>query len=167
MAVAANARLEEVVAEAQAGARKATERLSKGLGFVPDDKLNWSPSPTARTSLAIVAHCTLANRFFAQLLRGEPISPMPTPQQMHESMRQFETTIRDRAEAVRQLEASCEEVVAALGKMTAKRLATSADSPFGPLPMTVWMSLPGLHMGGHAAQLDYLQTIWGDLVTHA
>ena len=124
-------------------AESAADRLLKTFSFVPDDKLSWSPSKTARTSLAIVAHCGLANRMFAKMLRGEQISPMPTPEEMHAMSKQFEATIRDRAEAVRQIEASREEVVAALATMTAERFATSPNSPFGPLPMTVWTNSAG------------------------
>ena len=50
--------------------------------------------------------------------------------------------------------------------MTAERFATSPNSPFGPMPMAFWVNLPGMHMGSHASQIDYLQTIWGDLVDH-
>ena len=166
MAKAAKTRLKEPIAECQARVRSAAERLGKTLSFVPDDKLSWSPSPTARTALAIVAHCCLANRMFAKVLSGEPISPMPTPDEVGESSRKFEATIRDRAEALRLLEETFEGVVAALATMTAERFATSPNSPFGPLPMAVWVHMPGRHMDNHATQIDYLQTIWGDLTNH-
>jgi hypothetical protein len=32
--------------------------------------------------------------------------------------------------------------------------------------MAIWAILPGLHMGNHAAQIDYLHTIWGDVTDH-
>lgn len=166
MAKAAKTRLKEPIGACQARVKAAAERLGKTFSFVPDDKLNWSPSPTARTALAIVAHACLANRMFAKVLSGEPISPMPTPEEVGVSSRKFEATIRDRAEAVRLLEETCEGIVAALATMTAERFATSPNSPFGALPMAVWIHLPGRHMDGHAAQIDYLQTIWGDLANH-
>ena len=166
MAKATNDRLKETVADCQARAKSAAERLAKVLSFVPDDKLQWSPSPTARTSLAVVAHCCMANRMFAKIFRGEPVSPMPTLEEIRTLSQKFEATVRDRAEAVRQLEASCDEVVAALATMTAERFATSPTSPRGSLPMAVWMNLPGMHMGDHASQIDYLQTVWGDVVDH-
>ena len=166
METIAPARLKETVADCQARVKTATDRLAKTFEFVPDGKLKWSPSKTARSALAIVAHCIMANRMFAMMIRGEQISPMPTPEQAHASSRQFEATITDRAEAVRQLEASSQEVVAAIGTMTAKRFGGSPNSPFGPMPMPVWMSLPGGHMDNHAAQIDYLQTTWGDLTDH-
>ncbi len=166
MAKAANTRLKQPIAACQARVRAAAERLGKTFSFVPDDKLDWSPSRTARTALAIVAHCCQANRMFAKVLGGEPISPMPTPDEVGASSRKFEATIHDRAEAVRLLQETCEQVVAALATMTAERFAATPNSPFGPLPMSTWVNLPGMHMDNHAAQIDYLQTIWGDLANH-
>ena len=166
MAKSANNPPRETVADCQARAKASAERLLKTFSFVPDNKLNWSPSKTARTPVAVVAHCCLANRMFAMVLRGEAISPMPTPEEVHALSRKFEATVRGRAEAVRRLKASCKEIVAALGTMTPKRFATSPNSPMGPLPMALWMNLPGMHMSHHKAQIDYLQTIWGDLVDH-
>ncbi len=163
---AAKTGLKKTVADCQDAAQRAAERLLKTLSFVPDAKLNWSPAPTARTSLAIVAHCCMANKMFAKIFRGESVSPMPTLEEIRGLSQKFEATIRDRAEAVRQLEASREEVVAALGTMTAERFATSPTSPGGSIPMAVWMSLPSMHMGNHACQIDYLQTIWGDVADH-
>lgn len=167
MAISAKTGLKTTVADCQARAKQAAERLLKTFRFVPEDKLKWSPSKSARNSLGIVAHCCLANRMFAKVLRGEPISPMPTREEVHALSRKFEATVRSRAAAVRLLKASCKETVAALGTMTPKRFATSPNSPMGPLPMALWMNLPGMHMSHHKAQIDYLQTIWGDLVDHA
>jgi hypothetical protein len=166
MAKTASTRLKDTVAECQARATASADRLRKTLSFVPDNKLKWSPSKTARTPLAIVAHCCLTNRMLAKVLRGEPMSPMPKPEEIRALSQKFEATIRNRAQAVRQLKASCEEVVAALATLTTERFAASPISPFGPLPMAVWVNLPSMHMGNHASQIDYLQTIWGDLADH-
>ncbi len=156
----------ENVADCQARVEAAAGRFVKTLSFVPDVKLKSSPAKTARSAIAIAAHCVLANRMFAKVIRGEPISPMPTPEQVTDSSRKFEATITERADALRQFEASWKEVIAALGTMTPERFAGSANSPFGPLPIAVWMHLPGRHMDNHAAQIDYLQTTWGDLADH-
>ena len=162
----ANARLDQIIADCQNNAREATARLLKVFSFVPDGKLAWSPAPTARTSLALMAHCAMGNKAFASIIRGETMSPMPTAEQMHASMKQFEVTVRDRATAARLLQASCDEVVAALASLTPQRYATTPSSPFGPMPMSFWAALPAMHMNGHATQMDYLQTIWGDMVDH-
>ena len=50
--------------------------------------------------------------------------------------------------------------------MTPERLGSAIPSPFGPLPMALWMTFAADHMTGHKHQLDYLQTVWGDHVEH-
>ena len=166
MAKTASTRLKDTVAECQARATASADRLRKTLSFVPDNKLKWSPSKTARTPLAIVAHCCLTNKMFAKVIGGEEISPMPKHEEIRALSQKFEATIRNRAEAVRQFKASYKGVVAALGTMTAKRFTTSPNSPFGAIPMALWIKLPRMHMDNHASQIDYLQTIWGDVTDH-
>jgi len=166
MTACSPARLKETIADCQNRTKMAHDRLVKTFGFVPDDKLSWSLSETARSPLAIVAHCILANQMLATVVRGEQMSSTPTPEEAEAASRQFESTMTDRADAVRQLEASCEEAVAALGTMTTERFASSPDSPFGAFPMPFWMNLPAMHMNNHASQIDYIQTAWGDQVDH-
>ncbi len=159
-------RLSEIVAECQARMKSATDRMVTTFRFVPDDKLRWSPSETARSPLDLVAHCALANRFFAGVIRGEPMPPMPQPGELRAWGRQLAAEIPDARDAIRRLEASRDEVIAALGTMTPERFATEPAMPGGSFPMHFWMGVPGQHMEGHASQMDYLQTIWGDLVDH-
>jgi len=41
------------------------------------------------------------------------------------------------------------------------------ESGFGwSVPMTWLMNLPGRHAMSHGAQIDYLQTCWGDQEVH-
>jgi hypothetical protein len=166
MGTVSPSQLAQIIADSQTRARSACAQLVKAFSFTPDNKVKWTPSPTSRTSLAIVAHCAMANGFFAKALRGEEIAPMPTHEEMKAMERREEAAVTDHAEAVRQLQASCEEVVSALSTMTPERYATSPNSPHGPFPMSFWMSLAGMHMEYHAAQINYLQTMWGDLVDH-
>jgi len=167
MAISAKSSLKETIADSQASVKQAAERLGKTFSFVPDSKLKWSPSKSARDSLSIMAHCCLANQMFVKVFRGDPMPAMPTLKEIHELSRKFEATIRSRAQAVRLLKATTKEVIAALGTMTPKRFATSPNSPMGPMPMSFWVKVPSMHMSNHASQIDYLQTIWGDIVDHA
>ncbi len=153
------------------GAKRATvgakDKLLKSFAAVPDDKLGWAPSETARSAVWMVAHCGAANRAFAGILSGKPL-PMPTdPQEAARAIRNAGRDVTTREEAVRLVEASTDDVLAALDAVTEEKLASSPDSPFGPLPYGFWMAVPGQHMAGHTQQLEYLQTIWGDLEDHA
>jgi hypothetical protein len=151
-------------------AKDATERaaadLRKTFAAVPDDKLDWSPSPTARTPLWLVGHCGAASSAIAALLRGEPL-PLPGDTADAAALiRAAGQGVATRAEALSLLDASTAEVLAALDSVTPARVETVPDSPFGQMPFAFWMEVPANHTVAHARQLDYLQTIWGDLQDH-
>ncbi|MBV9851451.1 MAG: DinB family protein [Armatimonadetes bacterium] len=156
----------ELIAQAKEATARAKADLLKTFEFVPEDRLAWSPSPTARTPLWIVAHCGASNAAFAAILRGEPLPMPPDPAEAAALIRAGGRETATRLEAVRSVEDSTADIIRALDAVTAARIVTSPESPLGPLPFTVWMQVPAIHMMGHARQLDYLQTIWGDVDYH-
>ena len=156
----------EIVEQAKAHTQRNSAQLLHTFSFVPEDKLTWSPATGAKTALGIVAHCGLVNPAFAMLIRNEMPSEMPAPEQMMAMMAEREKAITSREQAIQHIETSTAEVLAALDQLTHEDLALSPNSPFGAMPMMFWMFLPGNHMLMHAAQIDYLQTIWGDYVPH-
>ena len=156
----------QLVAQAKRDTEAAKADLLRTFAFVPDDKLTWSPSPTARSAIQIVAHCGLANSAFSGLLRGEPL-PLPAdPAEAAAQIRAAGRDVASREEAVRLVEDGTARVIAAVDRVTPEMVATTPDSPFGPLPFPVWMTISALHMGGHARQVDYIQTVWGDVDDH-
>lgn len=156
----------DMIAQAKRDAEEAKAQLLRTFEFVPEDRLGWSPSSTARTALQIVAHCGTANVAFATVLRGEEL-PLPSnPEEAAALIRAGGREVETREVAVKLVEDSTAEVIAALDRVTADMIETAPTSPFGPLPFPVWMSLPSIHMSGHARQIDYLQTIWGDTDDH-
>ena len=136
------------------------------FSHVPDDKLDWSPAPTAKSALAIVAHCAEANEAFAKVIRGEELPRMESKEEALQNIRESGRDAVSREEAVRQLEETTAAVIAAMDQVRPDQLDTMPDSPFGPMPFRFWLSLPGRHTLGHKYQIDYLQTIWGDLDFH-
>ncbi len=156
----------ELIENTKTATTRARADLRKTFEFVPEDKLMWSPSLTARTPLWMAMHCGVANAAFVAILRGEPL-PLPTdPVEAAAFIRAAGQEAESRAEALRAIEDSTAEILQALDNVTAAMLETLPASPFGPLPFTVWMQVPSIHMTGHARQLDYLQTIWGDVQDH-
>ncbi|MCW3061105.1 MAG: hypothetical protein JWQ02_2926 [Capsulimonas sp.] len=140
--------------------------LLSTFSFVPDEKLNWSPSPTARTPFQIAVHCGAASFAFATLLDGDPWPLSMDSVQAIEQMRIVPQDIDTREAAVKYIEESTAAVVAALDKATPETLDTMVVTAFAELPYSVWMTVPGDHMAGHARQIDYLETTWGDCVDH-
>ena len=156
----------EMIAQSKQAAEIGKAKLLKIFELVPDDKLTWSPSPDARTAVQIVAHCGLANGAFATILRGEKL-PLPAdPAEASAMIRKGGRDVTSRETAVQMLESSTADVLAALDKVSAEMFGTSPDSPFGPIPFPFWMGVPGDHMTGHAHQIEYIQTIWGDIQDH-
>ena len=147
-------------------AKEACDYLLKTFSFVPDDKLNWSPSESARSALQQVAHCALANEFFAELIRNRPVELPVDLSGFRDFQRKMEAEFTDRQSAADRLASSTDVVVRAISDVDESLYSQSPSSPFGPQPMEFWMHLAGAHMRSHASQLDYLQTIWGDTQDH-
>jgi hypothetical protein len=158
--------LSEIIGQAKQSAEMTNAGLLRTFSFVPDDKLTWSPSGTCRSALAIVAHCGILNGIFAATLRGETIPVPPSPAEAIAYVKGLEAKVTTREAAIAMIEDSHAQVMKALDGIQASQLETSPMSPFGPLPFAFWMQLPTIHTNAHSAQIDYLQTIWGDLDLH-
>lgn len=156
----------EVVAQAKCNFERSSDRLIHLLSFVPDDKLLWAPSPTAKSSLRIVVHCALTNTFFANVITGSLPERMPSAEEFFSSLHGAEEKINTRENAIAVLKGTTAELCKAIDTVNSENLNTAPNSPFGPMPMKFWLDLGGQHEAGHVGQLEYLQTIWGDLDNH-
>lgn len=156
----------DTVARAAGHSTRFSERLIHLLSFVPDDKLAWMPSPTSRSSLRLVAHCALINRFFADVITGKMPERMPSPQEFFSSVRQAEETITTRESAVTLVMETTTELCSAIATVTPETIDATRKSPFGAIEARFWINQAGDHLAGHAGQLEYLQTLWGDMDDH-
>jgi uncharacterized damage-inducible protein DinB len=141
------------------------DRLLKTFAAVPDDKVTWSPSATAKSALRIAAHVGVTNFGFAGVLRGQGLKSASL-EELFAHFNREEAKITSREQAVKLIDDSSNAVLAALDELTDAKMATEVMGPFGPMPMTFWMALAGRHADNHASQIDYLQTIWGDMEIH-
>ena len=157
--------MSDAVGQAKQYTTTTRDRLLKTLSFVPDEKLNWSPSPSAKTLLQIAAHAGVSNHGLAAIVRGDPLGAS-SPQEMEAKQAKVEAAITTRARAIEVLNESTNAVLSALDGLTADRIASEVKTPFFTAPMAFWMNLPGRHMDNHAAQIDYLQTCWNDQDWH-
>ncbi len=152
----------ELVALAKMNAARNVAYLLNTFSFVPDDKLTWSPSSTSKSALRIVAHCAVSNYGISNAIRGEEMPEGVDMPAMMKMMEEKELAITTREQAIAAVNESLEIVMTALDTVTDERIGGTSDSPFGAMPMMFWIFLPGNHIGGHAYQIDFLQTIWGD-----
>lgn len=147
--------------------------VDTGKGFllatfahVPDEKLHWSPSPTAKSALRVAAHAGVSNGSFVMILRGEK-PPVSSFEELTEMTNKAELGITTREQAVGLIESSCAEVKRALDALTPDQVTGMIDLGFFPAsPTTFFMFLPGAHLTAHSSQVDFLETCWGDLTPH-
>ena len=147
--------MESLVDSCKASAREGMERFLKIFSFVPDDKLTWTPTPTAKSAIRIAAHTALYAGRFARMIRDRKLPGSDNLTEWLAQVNAEEAVITSRTEMDSVFRKNTDEVIAAL------------DSGLGwSIPMTFLMNLPGLHAMTHAAQIDYLQTCWDDQEVH-
>lgn len=159
--------MNETIKQAKDSLLGARDRMTKALAATPDDRINWSPSPTARTPIQIVVHAANAVHNIHEMLNGNPFSVPDTATadaQFREEERQFTT----REQALELLNKNCDKYVAWLDALDPARLDSMVTAPFnlGQAPLAVGLTWPPAHTNGHVDQMEYIQTIYGDHVWH-
>ncbi|HEY3284483.1 MAG TPA: DinB family protein [Armatimonadota bacterium] len=143
-------------------AESARDRLITAITHVPDDKLGYTPSPTAKSALGIAAHAANSNGYLARMMRGEPMPNVPREELM-EMAAKADAALATRDQVIARLKESTEEVVSAIKSLTPEQLQGDVAGIFGTRPTKDFIGVPGFHMDGHTAQINYLQTVWGDM----
>src|SRR5262249_21193382 len=132
--------MESIVASCKESAVNGMEMFLRNFSYVPDDKLTWTPTPTAKSAIRVAAHTALYAGRFAQMLRD---GKLPVPDSWGEWLAQRtaeECAITDRVEMERVFRKGTEEVLAALDVMTPEAIASTLDSGQGwSMPMTFLM----------------------------
>lgn len=141
--------------------------LLHALSTTPDERLNWAPFPTARSPLHQAAHAAHSISHIHGFLDGRTFD-VPTPAEADRGFREWEQAFTRRDEVVSLLESNADAFVAWLDGLDPERLSTMVTTPFGmgSVPMEIAITFPTLHTRWHHAQLDYIQTAYGDRDWH-
>jgi uncharacterized damage-inducible protein DinB len=158
--------METTISKTQSHLESASKRVLHLLTFVPDDKLTWAPSSTARSFIQVVAHIAVTNRAFAHILAGTMPETMPSPEEFFGNLRATEESITTRESASSTLQETTAELYNAIATVTAQNIDDERPNPFGPMSARAWLDISYNHIEGHTGQLEYLQTLWGDLDNH-
>lgn len=159
--------MESLVTFCKESATRGMEQFLKTFSFVPDDKLTWTPSPTAKSAIRIAAHAALYAGRFALMIEDRKLPPTDNLPELLAKWTAEEAAITSRAEMESVFRENTDEVLAALDSLTPEAIGITLDTGLGwTVPMTFLMELPGLHAMAHAAQIDCLQTCWGDQEVH-
>lgn len=160
--------MNETIARARVDFLQSKDDLVHALATTPDERLNWSPSPTSRTPIQQVAHAACAIGHLADTLDGRPFD-VATMEEADRRFRAWEGTFRTREEVLALLEREACAFVRWLDALAPERLGTAVEMPFGvgSAPLSLAITLPAAHTRWHLAQLEYIQTIYGDRDWHA
>ncbi|MCW5937521.1 MAG: DinB family protein [Fimbriimonadaceae bacterium] len=143
------------------------EEFLRVFKYVPDDKLHWTPVPTAKSALRVGAHTAVAAGNFARMIRERRVPYGDEIPDFVARTRAEEEAITTREEMESVFRKNTEAVLAALDGLTEEDFAISLDSGQGwSMPMTWMMKLPGTHAFSHHGQIDFLQTCWDDQEIH-
>lgn len=135
----------------------------KALSHVPDDKLDWTPTPTAKSAIRIAAHTAIYAGNFAKMIRDRRLPFGDEIPEFVARNQAAEVAITSKAEMEQVFRKNTDEVIAALDTLTPEDVALVLDTSLGwTVPMTRLMNLPGWHATLHTGQIDFLQTCWGD-----
>lgn len=139
------------------------EMFLRNFSKVPDDRLNWTPTPTAKSALRVGAHTALYMGRFAKMIRDRKLPQSDNIDVWVAKNVAEEEAVTSREEMERIFREGIEEVVRVLEGLTSEDLEIQLDSGQGfTMAMKDFINLPGWHATLHTGQIDYLQTCWGD-----
>ena len=153
------------VSDAKAEFNRALDRVAKVYASTPDDKINWSPSATARTATEEVAHCGMSIAGMQGWLAGQPF-PFESMAALDEFCRTEEKKFTTREQVNNLMAENAAKFQEFLDGLSQEQLGSMFDTQMGSFPMMAAITFPADHLRAHAAQIDYIQTIYGDREMH-
>lgn len=153
----------DLIESAKQSAVSNMELFLRNFSHVPEDKLDWTPTPTAKSALRIAAHTALYASRFAAMIRDRKLPVVEDVDAWLAGLAEEEAAITTRDEVERLFRAGTAEVLAALDGLSPDEIHGSLDSgQRWSMSMKQLIDLPGWHAAVHVGQIDFLQTCWGD-----
>ncbi|MDQ2686313.1 MAG: DinB family protein [Armatimonadota bacterium] len=146
---------------------RAKQGLIHALDTTPDNRINWSPSPSSRTPIQQIAHAAWAVQSIHGTLDGRMFAT-ETMEQADKEFREWEQQFSAREDVLNLLEQNCSNYTIWLDGLTPERFYAKVEMPFklGAMPIADAVGFPADQIIWHTAQLGYIQTIYGDLDWH-
>ena len=142
------------------------QSLTRTFNAVPDDKLYWKPLDLGRPALDAFGEVAQTCQMIATLIesRGETKPSRETFAKMADERADW-----NRADALDAMQASTAALYAALDGLSEAELATPVTMPMGgglTMPMSAWIMMAYRSMISRFAQINYIQTLYGDTESH-
>jgi len=155
--------MNELINKAIADLDELDQRLQRNIGKMSDEQLAWSPSASSRSALHLVAHCANSLGFIGHMFTTAPY-PTPTTAEADRQFLELEAAVTTRDQALELWAGKLSEFKEMLRNLTEEQLNQIIKLPFdmGSIKLSQVVHVGGLHTREHLAQLEYLQTIYGD-----
>ena len=162
-----NEQFRQTIEGAKANFIQAKQGFLKNYSEVPEDKKTWAPSSTARSAKDILFHTAWAISSIHGMLKGTPFGG-PSTAAADIEFREAEAACPSSEEALNALETHSRNLLDWMDTLTPSYLEKLVEAPFGlgSVPVAIAIGFPAMHTNHHTAQLEYLQTIYGDRVWH-
>ena len=155
--------MNQIVELAKLTAVQGMDMFLRNFSYVPDDKLNWSPTPTSKSPLRVAAHTAVTNANFADFIRNRKLPAGDDIPDFMARTKAAEEAITSKEEMERVFRENTQKVLDALDTLSDEDVESVLDSGQGwDMSMKFLMRLAGWHATLHLGQIDYLQTCWDD-----
>src|SRR5437016_2079245 len=129
--------MEDLVASCKERAMDGMEYFLRNFSFVPDDKLAWQATPTAKSAMRIAAHTALYAGRFAYMIRERKLPGGDNLTEWLAQRNAEEEALTSRTEMEAVFRKGTEDVLAALDSLTPEDIGSNLDSGLGwSMPMT-------------------------------
>lgn len=158
---------QETINQARDAYLQSQAQLRAALNNIPEDRLNWSPSASARTPIQLAAHSAQSVQFIREQMSGTPFR-YKTTAEADAFFREWEQQFESREQVLALLDEASYQYLAFLDELTPEHLEMSRVLPFGlgVMPVMGWLTAAPMHTRHHAAQIEYIQTIYEDRDWH-
>ena len=132
----------------------AARNTAYNLDFIPEDKLNWKPAPTAHSALEVVQHMVGAFGSLGGLLKTGTAANTQPPQ------------LTNITEAKQILIDAALECAGTIRAIKPEALQNMVETPYGPFTIARMAGMPVMDAIHHHGQIAYIQMMLGDTESH-
>lgn len=139
---------------------KAADDLMAAFLALPEDKRDWKPTGDARSALNIMAECAILNGNAASTLVNR-VFTMDGPMDEFHARRDKLAEDWQRCEAL--FTENTARLLKAIRETAADAIASSIETPWGPMELAEIASYPYWNMTYHLGQINYIASMLGCL----
>jgi hypothetical protein len=153
----------DLIESAKNSAVQEMELFLRNFSYVPEERLDWSPTPTSKSALRIAAHTALYLRRFAWMIRNRELADPDHLEQWIARRDREEIAITTAQQVEMAFREGTQDVISAIDSLSPEDLQiviTSKNGGFVSLKYLI--TLPAWHTTVHLGQIDFLQTCWDD-----